>query len=77
VRATAKGEGLPLTRLNAIALAGRWYTSFIGQREDDAGPSQDWQDLSDNRFYASESVARFERNMYRSADEIGRQKLGA
>ena len=28
LRAKKKGEGQPLTRLNAIALAGRWYTWF-------------------------------------------------
>ena len=30
-RAKKNGEGQPLTRLNAIALAGRWYTWFVGQ----------------------------------------------
>src|SRR4051794_14172006 len=29
LRAVANGHGQPLTRLNAIALAGRWYTWFI------------------------------------------------
>lgn len=37
LRATANGEGQPLTRLNAIALAGRWYTWFIRQHADNPG----------------------------------------
>jgi hypothetical protein len=47
LRATAKGEGQPLTRLNAIALAGRWYTWYVGQHEDDPGPPQSWRKLTD------------------------------
>ena len=35
LRAAATGQGQPLTKLNAIALAGRWYTWFIGQHEDE------------------------------------------
>ena len=42
------GEGQPLTRLNAIALAGRWYTWFVGQHEDDPGPAKRWQEMSDH-----------------------------
>jgi hypothetical protein len=48
LRATAKGEGQPLTRLNAIALAGRWYTWFVGQHEDHPGTPQQWRKLSDH-----------------------------
>jgi hypothetical protein len=33
LRALQKGEGQPLTKLNAIA--GRWYTWFVGQHEND------------------------------------------
>ena len=29
LRAQKNGEGQPLTKLNAIALAGRWYTWFV------------------------------------------------
>jgi hypothetical protein len=48
LRATAKGEGQPVTRLNAIALAGRWYTWFVGQHEDHPGTPQQWRKLSDH-----------------------------
>jgi hypothetical protein len=41
------GEGQPLTRLNAIALAGRWYTWFVKQHEDDPGPAKYWREMSD------------------------------
>src|ERR1700719_2768526 len=37
LRAAAAGQGQPLTKQNAIALAGRWYTWFIGQYEDEPG----------------------------------------
>lgn len=47
LRATAKGEGQPLTKLNALALAGRWYTWFIRQHENDPGTPQHWRKLID------------------------------
>jgi hypothetical protein len=31
LRAKKNGEGQPLTKLDVLALAGRWYTSFVGQ----------------------------------------------
>jgi hypothetical protein len=48
LRAAAKGEGQPLTRLNAIALAGRWYTWFVGQHENDPGPPKRWREMIDH-----------------------------
>ena len=45
LRAAAKGEGQPLTKLNAIALAGRWYTWFVGQHERDPGAPKRWRDM--------------------------------
>lgn len=48
LRAQRNGEGLPLTRLNAIALAGRWYKWFVGQHEDDPGPAKRWKEMSDH-----------------------------
>jgi hypothetical protein len=48
LRAKKNGEGQPLTRLNAIALAGRWCTSFVGQHEKDPGPAKRWQEMSDH-----------------------------
>jgi hypothetical protein len=47
LRATANGHGQPLTRINAIALAGRWYTWFVGQHEKDPGPAKRWQEMND------------------------------
>jgi hypothetical protein len=38
LRAQSSGEGQPLTRLNAIALAGRWYNWFVKQHEADETP---------------------------------------
>ncbi len=48
LRAKKNGEGQPLTRLNAIALAGRWYTWFVGQHENDPGPAKRWKEMSDH-----------------------------
>jgi integrase len=48
LRAEARGEGQPLTKLNAIALAGRWYTWFVGQYEDDPGPEKRWRAMGDH-----------------------------
>ena len=47
LRAQRNGEGQPLTRVNAIALAGRWYTWFVGQHENDPGPARRWRELAD------------------------------
>jgi len=48
LRAKKNGEGQPLTKLNAIALAGRWYTWFVGQHESDPGPPKRWREMSDH-----------------------------
>jgi hypothetical protein len=48
LRAQARGEGQPLTRLNAIALAGRWYMWFVEQHEDDPGPQKRWREAGDH-----------------------------
>ena len=48
LRADERGEGQPLTRLNAIALAGRWYTWFVKQHEDDPGPQKRWREMGDH-----------------------------
>jgi integrase len=47
LRAQRKGEGRPLTRINAIALAGRWYNWFIAKHEHDLGPAKRWRDMGD------------------------------
>jgi integrase len=65
LRATANGDGQPLTRINAIALAGRWYTWFIGQHEDDPGQPQYWRRLSDALVWdvwRPEAPEEFDRN---------------
>ncbi|MEY9357832.1 integrase [Bradyrhizobium yuanmingense] len=47
LRAQRNGKGQPLTKLNAIALAGRWYNWFVKQYENDPGPAKVWRELSD------------------------------
>ncbi|MCA1535037.1 tyrosine-type recombinase/integrase [Bradyrhizobium sp. NBAIM03] len=47
LRAQRNGKGQPLTKLNAIALAGRWYNWFVAQYENDPGPAKVWRELSD------------------------------
>ncbi|MGX4773904.1 hypothetical protein ACWAUC_29360 [Bradyrhizobium guangdongense] len=47
LRAQRNGEGQPLTKLNAIALAGRWYSWFVKQHEDDPGPAKRWREAAD------------------------------
>ena len=48
LRAKKNGEGQPLTKLNAIALAGRWYNWFVKQHEADPGPAKRWVELEDH-----------------------------
>ncbi|MGY3695402.1 hypothetical protein ACVIGA_005482 [Bradyrhizobium sp. USDA 3240] len=36
IRAAAKGQGQPLTKLNALALAGRWYAWFLEKHQSGA-----------------------------------------
>src|SRR5258708_3033015 len=43
LRAQRNGDGQPLTRINAIALAGRWYNWFVTQQEIDPGPAKHWR----------------------------------
>jgi hypothetical protein len=42
IRAAAKGEGQPLTKLNALALAGRWYLWFVARHESAPGSPENW-----------------------------------
>lgn len=48
LRAQRNGEGQPLTQLNAIALAGRWYQWFVKQHEAEPGAPRFWRDFSDH-----------------------------
>jgi hypothetical protein len=47
-RARRNGAGQPLTKLNALALAGRWYNWFVKQHEADPGKPKYWRDLGDH-----------------------------
>jgi integrase len=47
LRAAAKGEGRPLTQVNALALAGKWYSWFLAQHENDTRLASHWAELSD------------------------------
>ena len=47
LRAQRNGEGQPLTRINAIALSGRWYSWFLKQYEDDPGTAKRWRQTFD------------------------------
>ncbi|GAA0018530.1 site-specific integrase [Bradyrhizobium diazoefficiens] len=48
IRAAAKGEGQPLTKLNALALAGRWYAWFIERHQSDPRTPTHWSTLKDH-----------------------------
>ena len=43
----AKGEGQPLTLINAQALAGKWYSWFLAQHENDPRLASHWAELRD------------------------------
>jgi integrase len=47
LRAAAKGEGRPLTQVNALALAGKWYSWFLAQHENDTRLPSYWDELRD------------------------------
>jgi integrase len=47
LRAAAKGEGRPLTQVNALALAGKWYSWFLAQHENDSRLASHWAELRD------------------------------
>jgi hypothetical protein len=48
LRAAAKEQGRPLTRINALALAGTWYAWWLQQHENDLRPSSRWARLRDH-----------------------------
>lgn len=48
IRAASKGEGQPLTKLNALGLAGRWYSWFVARHESDPGPAEHWADRKEH-----------------------------
>jgi hypothetical protein len=51
LRAQKKGAGQPLSRLDAIASAGRWYTWYVKQHEADPGPEKRWRDLGEQLMW--------------------------
>jgi hypothetical protein len=51
LRAAANGQGQPLTRINAFAQAGRWYTWFVGQHENDPRTPKYWREMGDHLAY--------------------------
>jgi len=64
IRAAAKGKGQPLTKLNALALAGRWYLWFVARHESDPGTPEHWDDrkehLSERVLYPHAPVEHLE-----------------
>jgi hypothetical protein len=48
LRVQRNGAGQPLTKLNAIALAGRWYTWFVRQYEAEPWSAKHWRDLGEH-----------------------------
>ncbi|MDO9062313.1 MAG: hypothetical protein Q7U92_25270, partial [Bradyrhizobium sp.] len=48
IRAAARGDGQPLTKLNALALAGRWYSWFVARHESDPGSPEHWTDRKEH-----------------------------
>jgi hypothetical protein len=48
IRAAAKGAGEPLTKLNALALAGRWYIWFVARHESDPGSPEHWAERQEH-----------------------------
>ncbi|MCC8941482.1 hypothetical protein H8A99_34855 [Bradyrhizobium sp. Arg68] len=65
LRAQKNGEGQPLTKLNAVALAGRWYSWFIEQHEDDPGLPKRWSEMGEHLVWnvlRPEAPEEYERN---------------
>jgi integrase len=48
IRAAAHHLSQPLTKLNALALAGRWYSWFVARHEGDPGPPEHWEDRKEH-----------------------------
>ena len=48
IRAETAGRGQPLTRRQALALAGEWYLWFVKRHEDDPGDPEGWEVLQED-----------------------------
>jgi hypothetical protein len=57
LRAAANGEAHSLTRVGALALAGRWYSWFVEHHEKDLGLPSRWRELGDLFVYVIEMEA--------------------
>ncbi|MGZ5867843.1 MAG: hypothetical protein ACXWKC_20955, partial [Xanthobacteraceae bacterium] len=42
IRSAGRGEGLSLTKKEALALAGEWYRWFVARHEEDPGEPMQW-----------------------------------
>jgi integrase len=51
LRAGANGEGQPLTKHNAHALAGRWYSWFLAQHQNNNESHQHWAAMSEHLIW--------------------------
>jgi integrase len=51
LRAGANGEGQPLTKHNAHALAGRWYSWFLAKHENDKETHQHWAAMGEHLIW--------------------------
>lgn len=51
LRAIKAGEGQPLTKLNALALAGEWYVWYVAKHQQADQSSEHWRTLSDVYFW--------------------------
>lgn len=43
IRAAQRGDGINLTRVEALALAGEWYSWFVARHEDNPGKPELWE----------------------------------
>jgi hypothetical protein len=43
IRAAQRGEGIDLTRKDAVGLAGEWYSWFVARYENDPGKPERWE----------------------------------
>ena len=66
IRAVAKGDGQPLTKLQALALSGRWYSWFIKRHEGEPGPQEHWEDRKEHlteRVPETATLTRFQHTL--------------
>jgi hypothetical protein len=64
LRAAAKGEGRPLTQVNVLALAGKWYSWFLARHENDTRLASHWAELRD--YFVWDVIGREAPDEYRA-----------